>query len=683
MSLFKKLVCCDGQYATKEDLSNVELNIKEVNNNLLNTINEQYATKEQLFNVERNLKELDYNTGNNYNKLLTIVNELTEQVKELANNNNDITNSIDKLNNSFNNLITENNKIHNLFQKKINDKIEEVDNIIFEYQQNISEVNKTIESFTGKIQELLDAKQENILYKQEILDKLLKLEEISNNITNTSSIIDKIIASQDSLKIEQNKLNKSLETITEDNKLLQDDINDIKAKYNNQFIDINEKLDSFNTKFEDIEKSFISLKSNISTDTNNTVNLTDISDLTNIFKEGNSVKINAELTKNKNKVIYVAPGNYIVDGTIIIPEVKEFYCFGNLIGPDNVNKIKTVCGNSKIKAVVYSSKQNVNIYINTITVRHNYTGLYCNGNLCHITVKQIVGEYSEDICPLIDTNMYEQIPDNWYLNQGLTIDNARVCIYNIGRISGFNVGISFRTSLIKSYQSIYNNIFNVDIISAKTAILMDRRYAIIENNGEYSLTKFVNQTNLKNSFIHGNIFNINIFDDQLIDGRTKYIACKQTKPNNLPERIILQILDGGEPYGSNKFYCPYWQGKYDKIIDCINSENIYLYGEVTVQDVYLDAAQNKRNTGTVTADDVMVNIQNSYNIELNFDKARHLRYSEINVDDKSRNIYINNVMVEGRNTWHVTNKNNFNQVRGVIYDLGEIYKENPYRNFSK
>ena len=122
------------------------------------------------------------------------------------------------------------------------------------------------------------------------------------------------------------------------------------------------------------------------------------------------------LTKNKNKVIYVAPGNYIVDGTIIIPEVKESYCFGNLIGPDNVNKIKTVCGNSKIKAVVYSSKQNVNIYINTITVRHNYTGLYCNGNLCHITVKQIVGEYSEDICPLIDTNMYEQIPDNWYLN---------------------------------------------------------------------------------------------------------------------------------------------------------------------------------------------------------------------------------------------------------------------------
>lgn len=456
--------------------------------------------------------------------------------------------------------------------------------------------------------------------------------------------------------------------------------------------------------------------------------LSGVTDLTEQFKKGKADDINKAIEENKANVIYVGPGDYNVDGTIMIGGVKSFYCFGNIVGPLNVSSLKpmseywpgTLYKNDVIRSVVTYNGSNGSVYINKITVRHNYCAFYVYySKASTITIDTIAGKYStvtkseyksvfnKGAAFTSKAVRYKPISDDWKLNAGFMTDHLADATVNIGLIENLNYGIYFietipdkvpdpeRWSGINfNYIEIMCNKFNINSIVCKKAVTFDFENAI---EWDEKNTVYVTSHSRSGNNIHGNIFNINGFDatggkntNTIETFNTDYYD--QTKDNR---RIMFNIIGksndtGCEVLANNQFNASYYQGIYDVVVNAKNVSCLTWNGYLQVNDVYFNdgTSHSQRNkivssykkgtaSGYVEAKDVTVDpvliFDNCYNIRFNNTERAFIRPNEISVTN-CKNINIGQVDAnDSGDYYHRILKTNYNKIQNRIYDGSDVY----------
>lgn len=469
--------------------------------------------------------------------------------------------------------------------------------------------------------------------------------------------------------------------------------------------------------------------------------LSGVADLTSVFKTGKSKDINAEIEKNKSKVIYVGPGTYNLDGTILLLSVPNFICMGTLQGPANVSKLKpmseywpgTLYRNDVVRALVCYCGSKGNIHISKIVVRHNYCAFYTYySKASNITIDYICGVYSYTSADyrneyksvfgnggkLGKAKRYKPISDEWHMNSGFMTDHLDSCTVNIGAIENLNHGIYFIETIPDKnpdpnkwsginfgYIEIQCNTFNVNTIICKKAVHLNLDDAI-EWSGEN--TVYTKKHALGGNNILGNTFNINSFVAGTGE-RTNSVEINhewyydQTKDNR---RVMFELLgkstDKGQDYiCNNKFNVTYAAGVYDIVVRAVrvSSDTWNMY--VQPNDVYFNdstshaqrnnlVTQYMRGTSSGYEDKVTITggplliFDNCYNCVINNDRRAYFRPNEIDVKENCENIRIN--QVEGKNNgdyWHRILRSNFKNIKSVIYNGSDVYEKYCFDGFTK
>lgn len=451
-------------------------------------------------------------------------------------------------------------------------------------------------------------------------------------------------------------------------------------------------------------------------------------DLTDVFKTGNSEEINKAIGDNKTNVIYVGPGDYNVDGTIMLSSVAGFYCFGNIVGPLDVTKLKpmseywpgTLYRNDVMRSVVTYCGSNGTVYINKITVRHNYCGFYVYfSKASTITINTIAGKYTttakseyksvfnSGVAFTSKSTRYKPITDDWKLNAGFMTDHLADATVNLGFIENLNYGIYFietipdkvpdpsRWSAINfNYIEIMCNKFNVNSIVCKKAVTFDFDNAI-EWDGDN--TVYVTTHSRGGNNIHGNVFNINGFD---ATGGKNTNSIETMNPDYYDQskdnrRIMFNIIgksndSGCEFLSNNSFTASYYQGIYDVVVNAKNVSCLTWNGYLQVNDVYFNdgtshsqrnkiASSYKKGTSSgydaaksITISPVLI-FDNCYNMKFNNTERAFIRPNEISVTN-SKNIYIGQVDVnDSGDFYHRVLKTNYNKIQQRIYDGSDVY----------
>lgn len=453
--------------------------------------------------------------------------------------------------------------------------------------------------------------------------------------------------------------------------------------------------------------------------------LENLVDLTSVFATGDSSAINNAISNNSTKIIYVGPGDYYVDGTVAVWGVKSFYCFGNIIGPENVSTLGRLpkSSNKVMRAVVLFNGGSVSCYIKSITVRHNYCGfhVYYTEN-ANIRIDSIRGSYTTEKVirypsvfnharELERIEYYRPIPDDWVLNAGFSADHIDNSTINIGSICNLNNGIYFIRTLNNEAgsgwdETVRESTFNINSIVCKKAIVLDNDYIITENNGVFSKERTVLPGNDRD--IHGNIFNVQGFDSEKAP-QTNSIETNnpdfydQTKDNR---RVIFYVsgntrtghgLDG-MLLSTNTLNSPYAQGVYDLLIYAKNTSGIIFNGYVQPNDLYLNDRANvtlrlNQYNSTFTnyyykgnADNYdgmavlpgapIIELDGCTGIEINNIQRAFIRPSEITLLNDCTNILVKQVsevdIING-GLYHVINATTYGKIQCRLYDNGTYY----------
>ena len=464
-------------------------------------------------------------------------------------------------------------------------------------------------------------------------------------------------------------------------------------------------------------------------------------DLTSTFKKGNVKDINDAISKYKAKVIYVGPGTYTINGTILLADITTFICMGTIQGPANVSSLKpmseywpsSLYRNDVVRTLVCYCGSKGNIYINKLTVRHNYCAFYTYySKSSNITINSINGTYASTTSDyrkeyksvfgyganLGIARRYKPIPDEWYMNAGFMTDHLDSCTVNIGTIENMNNGIYFIetipdknpdaskwTGVNFNYIEIQCNTFNVNSIIAKKAVNMNLDDAIEWKDGQ---TVYVKTHALGGNNILGNAFNINSFCAGT-GSRTNSVEINhewyydQTKDNRrMMFNIVSKSTDNGCDYiANNKYNVTYAAGVYDVVVNAKNvSSNIWnMY--VQPNDVYFSdgTSHSQRNNvtttykrGNATGYDAATTItcgpllifDNCYNCEINNDRRAFFRPNEIDVKANCNNIKV--LQVEATNNgdyWHRVLKSNYKTIQERIYEGSNIYTKTWNEGFEK
>lgn len=502
---------------------------------------------------------------------------------------------------------------------------------------------------------------------------------------------------------------------------------------------LNKKEDK-DTVYDDTEiRQMISnITMQMSSSQTSTSPLSNVVDLTSVFSTGDANKINAALKTNATKVVYVGPGNYNLNGTICLAGVMNFYCFGNLIGPNDVSKLKpmseywatqgsTLYKNDVIRTLICHNGTGVRCYINKITVKHNYCAFYVYyGKAMNIQIDTITGSYASTTKSeyksvfnngakfTSKTTRYSPIPDEWYMNSGFMTDHIADSTINIGGIDNLNYGINFIETIPDKvsapwsginfgYIEIMCNTFNINSIVCKKAITFDFEHAIEWNNGA---TVHVTTHNRTGNNIHGNVFNICGFDYTKANN-TNIIETinpdwyDQSKDNR---RIMFNMIGKSndtyqEVLANNVFNASYYQGIYDVVVNAKNVSCLIWNGYLQPNDVYFNdgtshSQRNRINStytrGTKDGYETAVKItvgpilifDNCYNCEFNNIARAFIRDNEIQVTN-SNNIKINQVaMSPSSDFYHRIMRSNIADIKTVIYDGTDKYVKDWLSGYS-
>lgn len=460
--------------------------------------------------------------------------------------------------------------------------------------------------------------------------------------------------------------------------------------------------------------------------------LTNAVDLTSVFDTGDADAINAALQANKDKLIYVGPGEYTVNSTIALKGLKEFRCYGNIVGPTNISSLKALhelpgWGDGVYRdevsraVVVFNSDEGGRCFIKKITVRHNYTGFYtyfCRG--CDVEVQSIVGSYDTETVERFPsainkntqnakTTFHYPIPDTWLLNAGFS--GVRIVESNIklGTISNLNFGLNFVHTIPTNnpdvslyqhginirYSSLMCNKFMINLIDCKKAVNIDYTHRVLLNTSTFETT-YTTSGYSNGAFIHGNEFNINSFD--YLNGiQTNAIETFNTDFYSSyadSKRIMLNLLGflgDKDPIASNVFNIVCIQGNYDVFVNMKNASKINLKGFLQVNDLYFNSYSSFMRTsqvtetsyykGTTTGYEAVASVNvgpvmifdNCHNISFENTGRAFLRENEISVASNCHNIYINAVGANNLNTYHSITADTYENVMAKIYDRGNYY----------
>lgn len=487
------------------------------------------------------------------------------------------------------------------------------------------------------------------------------------------------------------------------------------------------------TVYDDTEiRNMISkLQNSLQTGWDGTI-LSGMLDLTELFRKGDADIINQAIKDNSSKAIYVGPGDYNVTGTIMLL-CKQFYCLGNIIGPANVVNLKpmseyypgTLYKNDVIRTVVCLSGSNANIYINKITVKHNYCGFYVYySKASNINIGSIVGDYPykyNDIRSEYKSvfnsgaqfkskvTRYKPISSNWHMNAGFMTDHIADSTINIDCIENLNFGLNFIetipdknsdavkfTGINFNYIEIMCNRWNFNTIACKKAINFDFANAIEWDEGCLN-TSYVTKHSESGNNIHGNVFTISGFDGTGAAKRTNAIETMNSyyyDPEADNRRIMFNIIGKkNDTLSNNTFNVSYFQGVYDVVVNAKNVSNITWNGYLQPNDVYFNdgTSHSQRNKiastyykGTtkgyeevqnITVDPILI-FDNCYNMKFNNTQRAFLRPNEIKVIGDCKNIFINQVdSTDNGDFYHQVTKTNVANIKKRIYDGSNIYAQ--------
>lgn len=239
-----------------------------------------------------------------------------------------------------------------------------------------------------------------------------------------------------------------------------------------------EKMQTYSN-YESIKQEVQDVRNQVQT------GITKFVDLTEKFKSGSSEAIQQEIQDNywkeyrkdpikQHKIFYVAPGDYILDGPILIHNC-DFFCFGNIIGPTHTiktfdetwtwaaqlaNESNNMLRDSVASALVNFNGTDLKWYIKKITVRNNYTGCYIYSTTgCNLRIDRITGDYNSSINATHKIEVIENgnkvtketsckyIPDNWHLNAGFMANHITSSNISFGIIDNLNYGILFQETI--------------------------------------------------------------------------------------------------------------------------------------------------------------------------------------------------------------------------------------------
>lgn len=377
--------------------------------------------------------------------------------------------------------------------------------------------------------------------------------------------------------------------------------------------------------------------------------LTNVLDLSSVFASGNADTINSALkSAPTNKVIYVGPGEYPINGSILLGRHESFICLGTIIGPSNISSIQslntlspsTVYRDEVVRALFYFMGTHSRVYIKKIVVRNNYCAFYDYSSFnCVFHINEIVGSYntqerlmvpsvfgisrniitvSKDIDPgpAVDmktcykdpVKVYEPIPDDWYLNSGFMATNMQDTIVNIGVISNLNYGLHFVNTIPSSLPSGFTKLnirkvqiqltkFNVRAIDCKKGVVLDLSHKInINVSGSTYTTTLGTDGYSTNCYIHGNTFNIDSFDHYQTSVNTNWIETMNTdfydNTNGKDNRRYMFYLKGfsgnNNVVGNNMFNSQYMQGVYDVCVYAEYVQGVEFSGIVQINDLWFN-----------------------------------------------------------------------------------------------
>lgn len=466
--------------------------------------------------------------------------------------------------------------------------------------------------------------------------------------------------------------------------------------------------------------------------------LTNVLDLSSVFASGNADTINSALKSAPiNKVIYVGPGEYSINGSILLGRHESFICLGTIVGPSNISSIQSlntlspstiVYKDEVVQSLFYFMGSHCRVYIKKIIIKNNYCAFYDYfSKNCTFSIGQIIGEYDgiESLTRKIslfgnkansnDTRdpvkMYMPIPDEWYLNSGFIGTGMRDDVINIGLISNLNYGLYFINTIPTSVPTGFSIInirkvqvetskFNVRAIDCKKGVVLDlyHKLNITKNENSYTTSLAIDGYSL-DSYVHGCVFNIDTFNNYDSSVNTNWVETAneefydQTKDN---KRYMFYIKGrtSKNPVGSNMFNSLYAQGVYDVCVYAENVQGLDFSGVVQVNDLYLN-----HWTGTAQRHDPVAKtrynrgLESTYNgVEeidvgpvLVFKNSRHIKFNntgndffryinEISVDVNSYNIYIDKVGMSNVYTdYHSLSSISLNNLRSVVYGNGTSY----------
>ena len=575
-----------------------------------------------------------------------------------------------------------------------------------------SEIRKMIQDLTNKISELQAREDKDTVYDDTEIRKILN--KLNLQLQDLQAREDKDTVYDDT------KLYEALE-------VLQNDLFSLSMREDKDTIYDDRELRSMIAELKDGIQNSV-----------HTESLGGLLDLTELFKKGKSAEINQAIKDNGTKAIYVGPGDYNVDGTIMLV-CKQFYCLGNIIGPKNVSTMQpmseyypgSLYKNDVIRTVVAMSVSGANIYINKITVKHNYCGFYVYyTKASNIHINTIVGDYpytSKDYKSAYKsvfnnggkftskTMRYMPISDDWKLNAGFMTDHIADSTVTIDTIENLNYGLNFIetipdknpdtvkfTGINFNYIEIMCNRWYFNTIACKKAINIDFVNAIEwnkEGNTVYVTTHAESGNN-----IHGNVFTISGFDGTGAAKRTNSVETMNPDFYDLAKdnrRIMFNIIGKKQDtLSNNTFNVSYFQGIYDVVVNAKNVSNITWNGYLQPNDVYFNdgTSHSQRNkikssyfkgtssgyeaSQSITVSPVLI-FDNCFNMKFNNTHRAFIRPNEISVTN-CNNIFVNQVDAnDSGDFYHQVLKTNYSNIRQVIYDGNDIYEKKYLDDFKK
>ena len=600
--------------------------------------------------------------------------------------------------------------VHILTRKELTDKVKVLESEVEDIKNGSSgapgtyddtEIKNSINSLKSRIQELEESGDADTIYDDT---------EIINSLNSLESRIQELEESSDA------------DTIYDDTV-------------------INSRVSNLNTRIGILEDIIDGIEVN-------TFKLTNVVDLTEYFAAANSETkvqtINEQIAINSpNNVLFVGKGKYYVNGTIMLPDsVRYFICLGEIVGPTSIEKLsplsemftnKTIYRDEISRALVMANGSNMNVYIDKLTIRHNYAGFYmyysANSN---ITINRISGEYSNYLGPGVSTGIvryhslfgnvtsadiskqsrttyYKPILDSWLLNAGIMGVYLEDCKFNIGIIENLNYGIHFTNLIPKPVDSSFSggtNIeyiaielceFNVKAIDCKKGVNIDLLKRIILDTETYETT-YATSGFSTYSFVNGNRFNINSFDHYEGKQTNQIETCNDDFYDQSVDNRRIMFNIAGSASG-NTFNSMYMQGVYDVAFNLKNTHANEFTGVLQVNDMLLAASSGRSQRHDFvtrtryrkgTVDDILpikevnvgpiVIIDNCYDITINNIGNDFIRTNdEVSILNNSKKIFIKNMYTStdtGTNylpDYHSSTINSCTNVKSVIYNGNDVY----------